>query len=54
MLDGAFEEGGEHFEAQSWLRLPVGGVLQAKAGTAGCRVWLKTGHLLHIEGIILS
>ena len=39
VLDGAFDEGGEHFEAQSWLRLPAGGVLQAKAGAAGCRVW---------------
>jgi quercetin dioxygenase-like cupin family protein len=54
VLDGAFDEGGEHFEAQSWLRLPAGGVLQAKAGAAGCRVWVKTGHLLHIEGIIRS
>jgi anti-sigma factor ChrR (cupin superfamily) len=54
VLDGAFDEGGEHFEAQSWLRLPAGGVLQAKAGAAGCRVWVKTGHLLHVEGIIRS
>jgi hypothetical protein len=52
VLDGAFDEGGEHFEAQSWLRLPPGAVLQAKAGAAGCRVWVKTGHLLHIESVI--
>ena len=54
VLDGAFDEGGEHFDAQSWLRLPVGGVLQAKAGASGCSVWVKTGHLLRIEGIIQS
>jgi hypothetical protein len=54
VLDGAFDEGGEHFEAQSWLRLPVDGVLRAKTGASGCRVWVKTGHLLHIEGIIRS
>jgi hypothetical protein len=54
VLDGAFDEGGEHFEAQSWLRLPVGGVLQAKAGVSGCKVWVKTGHLLQMEGIVRS
>lgn len=43
VLDGAFDEGGEHFEAQSWLRLPAGGVLQAKAGAAGCRVCAECG-----------
>ena len=52
VLDGAFEESGEHFEAQSWLRLPVGSVLQARAAAGGCRLWVKTGHLLHIEGVI--
>jgi anti-sigma factor ChrR (cupin superfamily) len=51
VLDGAFDEGGERFGAQSWLRLPVGGVLQAKAGALGCKVWVKTGHLLHVEGV---
>ena len=54
VLDGAFDEGGEHFEAQSWLRLPAGGVLQAKAAAAGCSVWVKTGHLLHVEGVARS
>jgi anti-sigma factor ChrR (cupin superfamily) len=51
VLDGAFDDGTEHFEAQSWLRLPADGVLRAKAGALGCKVWVKTGHLLHIEGI---
>jgi hypothetical protein len=53
-LDGDFHEGGERFEAQSWLRLPAGSTLQAKAGPEGCKIWVKTGHLLHIEGVSRS
>ena len=45
VLDGGFSEGGERFEVQSWLRLPRGAVLRAKAGAGGCRVWVKEGHL---------
>jgi hypothetical protein len=51
VLDGGFCEGGERFEVQSWLRLPAGSTLQAKAGPEGCQVWVKTGHLLQIEGV---
>jgi hypothetical protein len=51
VLDGDFYEGGERFEVQSWLRIPAGGALQAKAGPEGCKVWIKTGHLLRIEGV---
>jgi quercetin dioxygenase-like cupin family protein len=47
--DGDFYEDGERFEAQSWLRLPPGAVLRATAGAEGCKAWLKTGHLVHIE-----
>ena len=54
VLDGDFYEGGERFEAQSWLRLPAGSALQAKAGPEGCKVWVKTGHLLHIEHVSRS
>jgi ChrR Cupin-like domain len=50
VLDGGFDDGGEHFELQSWLRLPRGSVLRATAGRAGCKAWVKTGHLLHIAG----
>jgi len=48
VLGGAFEEAGERFEAQSWLRLPPGGALAAMAGREGCMVWVKTGHLTRI------
>ena len=51
VLDGDFYEGGERFEAQSWLRLPAGSAFKAKVGPDGCNVWVKTGHLLHIEGV---
>jgi anti-sigma factor ChrR (cupin superfamily) len=46
VLDGSFEEAGETFEAQSWLRLPAGATLSAEAGPNGCRVWMKSGHLV--------
>ena len=53
-LDGDFHEGGERFEAQSWLCLPAGSTLQANAGPEGGKVWAKTGHLLHIESLSRS
>lgn len=45
VLDGAFVEGGEGFAPGSWLRLPAGAALDACAGAAGTRIWIKTGHL---------
>ena len=45
VLDGGFVEGGEAFEAWSWLRLPKGARLDATAGPEGARVWIKSGHL---------
>ncbi len=45
VLDGGFAEGGESFAPQSWLRLPAGARLTAKAGPDGARVWIKAGHL---------
>lgn len=51
VLDGGFSEGGESFEPQSWLRLPDGARLRAKAGDAGCRLWVKAGHLAHGQAL---
>ena len=45
VLAGSFEEGGETFTQHSWLRLPRGSRLAAVAGSAGARLWIKTGHL---------
>ena len=48
VLSGSFEERGESFAEQSWLRLPAKASLQAKVGANGCRVWIKTGHLANV------
>jgi anti-sigma factor ChrR (cupin superfamily) len=45
VLEGSLAEGGDTLLSRSWLRLPAGAVLRATAGAAGCRLWLKTGHL---------
>jgi hypothetical protein len=44
-LEGGFNESGDNFVPQSWLRLPIGAPLDATAGPDGCRVWIKEGHL---------
>ena len=49
VIDGAFDEGGERFASQSWLRLPPQGRLIATVGRDGCTLWVKTGHLRHIQ-----
>ena len=45
VLNGSFEEAGESFGVQGWLRLPKGGTTQISAGPDGARVWIKRGHL---------
>ncbi len=45
VLDGSFEEGGDDFSAQSWLRLPKQSSGQARVGPEGARVWIKSDHL---------
>jgi anti-sigma factor ChrR (cupin superfamily) len=47
VLEGSFEESGDTLTEQSWLRLPSGVPLRARTAEAGCRVWVKTGHVLH-------
>jgi len=49
VLDGSFDEQGERFTEQSWLRLPPGASFAGTAGPAGCRVWRKSGHLATIR-----
>jgi anti-sigma factor ChrR (cupin superfamily) len=51
VLEGSFDEGGEQFLAQSWLRLPPGALLRATAGPDGCRVFVKSGHLAPVRGL---
>lgn len=45
VIKGEFDAGGERFECQSWLRLPIGAALVATVGANGCELWVKTGHL---------
>jgi hypothetical protein len=45
VLKGSFEEQGERFTEQSWLRLPPGTEFSGVTGPDGCRVWAKSGHL---------
>ena len=54
VLNGGYEESGEQFEVQSWLRLPTGATLNAKVGPNGCKVWVKTGHLRYVEGSVAT
>jgi hypothetical protein len=51
VLEGDFGESGERFVPQSWLRLPAGAGLAARAGAEGCRVWMKTGHLAQAQAV---
>ena len=51
VLAGGFSEGGETYGPQSWLRLPIGAHLSARAATDGCRVWVKEGHLRHVQAV---
>ena len=51
VLEGSFSEGGETYQPQSWLRLPAGAHFSAHAATEGCRVWIKEGHLRHVQAM---
>ena len=54
VLSGGLEESGEQLRAQSWLRLPRGGRLDASAGPEGAKVWVKTRHLRFVEASTAS
>ena len=45
VLSGGFEEAGEEFLPQSWLRLPKDSSSTATAGHDGVTVWTKRDHL---------
>lgn len=45
VIKGSFQEGGEMFSKNSWLRLPPDVALDAQAGPQGARLWVKSGHL---------
>lgn len=43
VLAGDCIESGDWLRPLSWLRIPVGGLIDAVAGEHGARVWVKTG-----------
>lgn len=45
VLEGGFQEAGEAFSPQSWLRLPNGAHSMAETGPDGAVVWIKRDHL---------
>lgn len=49
LIEGTASEQGETLSKGSWLRLPDGSPLSAKAGAEGAKIWIKTGHLRHIS-----
>ncbi|MGH1359049.1 MAG: cupin domain-containing protein [Burkholderiaceae bacterium] len=49
VLNGLFEQGGDTFRQQSWLRIPVGGAATLTALDQGARVWIKNGHLRYVS-----
>ena len=49
VIEGDFAEGNSHLTRHDWLRIPVGGMVKAIAGSHGAKVWIKTGHLRTVE-----
>ncbi|MEP3846694.1 MAG: cupin domain-containing protein [Paracoccaceae bacterium] len=47
VLDGSFSDGQDTLRKHSWLRIPEGGSLKAKALTDKTRVWMKLRHIPH-------
>ena len=45
VLEGGFNEGGETFVKDSWLRLPIGHSFQGTTHGTKTRVWVKQDHL---------
>ncbi len=49
VLEGDFIFGDTHLQRHDWLRIPVGGALNAKAGKNGAKIWVKTGHIQYAK-----
>ena len=49
VLAGALSEQNDKLIKHSWLRIPVKGEFNAKAGPEGAKVWIKTGHLTDVD-----
>lgn len=55
VIEGELLEAGQIYKTGSWIRLPIAlptdALSQLQAGVEGATVYLKTGHLTHIEHI---
>lgn len=49
VVAGELVEEGETYQPNSWLRYPIGTNIELTAGLKGATVYLKTGHLAHIN-----
>lgn len=49
VLSGSINEQADTLSKYSWLRIPLDGKVNAKAGKEGAKVWLKTGNLIDLE-----
>ncbi|MDT0582120.1 cupin domain-containing protein [Brumicola blandensis] len=49
VLEGDMVEQNDTLVKNSWLRLPVGTILNAQAGEYGVKFWMKTGNLSDVE-----
>lgn len=49
VLEGELAESGDLLQRHSWLRVPAGGTVNARAGLQGARVWVKEGHLRSVR-----
>ncbi len=50
VLSGSLRQDRDELEPLTWMRLPAGQPLRARAGPAGVRVWLKSAQLV-LEGV---
>jgi anti-sigma factor ChrR (cupin superfamily) len=46
VLSGSLADGQLELERLSWLRLPPGQIMRARAGSEGARIWFKSAQLL--------
>lgn len=49
VIDGTVVVAGEQLVKNDWLRLPDGASFRAVAKKGGAKLWIKSGHLLHVQ-----
>ncbi|MEM9669589.1 MAG: cupin domain-containing protein [Pseudomonadota bacterium] len=52
VVDGQITESIDTLNARDWLRVPEGSNLSAKAEENGATIWIKSGHLPHVDAQI--